>query len=120
MDCSPSFSNFLGLGETLPRFPPPGAATVEHYFVCVGSSLPKPYSKCAYDYKPKLMLIKMIDYNTFTINTNIILLFNNIFSNLFYTIIFINYCNFYKLYTQYWPYQSFVHGALHDVLVQLL
>ena len=33
----------------------------------------------------------MIDYNTFTINTNIILLFNNIFSNLFYTIIFINY-----------------------------
>ena len=36
----------------------------------------------------------MIDYNTFTINTNIILLFNNIFSNLFYTIIFINYCNF--------------------------
>ena len=33
----------------------------------------------------------MIDYNTFTINTNIILLFNNIFSNLFL------YYNFYKL-----------------------
>ena len=46
----------------------------------------------------------MIDYNTFTINTNIILLFNNIFSNLFYTIIFINYCNFYKLYTQSWGF----------------
>ena len=30
----------------------------------------------------------MIDYNTFTLNTNIILLFNNIPSNLFYTIIF--------------------------------
>ena len=59
------------------------------------------------------MSIKIIDYNTITINTNIILLFNNSFSNLFYTIIFINYCNFYKLYTQCWPYQIFVHGALH-------
>ena len=48
------------------------------------------------------MSIKMIDYNTFTINTNVILLFNNIFYNLFYTIIFINYCNFYKLYIQCW------------------
>ena len=48
MDCSPFFANFSGLGETFPRFPPPGAASVEHYFVCVGSSLPKPYSKCAY------------------------------------------------------------------------
>ena len=46
------------------------------------------------------MSIKMIDYNTFTINTNIILLFNKKFSNLFYTRIFINYYNFYKLYTQ--------------------
>ena len=113
VDCSPSFANFLGLGETFSRFPPPGAATVEHYFVCVGSNLPKPYSKCAYDYKPKLMSIKMIDYNTFKINTNIILLFNIIFSNLFYTIIFINYCSLYKLYIQCWPYQIFVHGALH-------
>ena len=57
----------------------------------------------------------MIDYNTFTINTNIILLFNNVYSKLFYTIIFINYCNCYKLYTQCWPYQIFVHGALHGV-----
>ena len=50
MDCSPSFANFSGLGETFPLFPPPGAATVKHYFVCVGSSLPKPYSNltCAY------------------------------------------------------------------------
>ena len=55
----------------------------------------------------------MIDYKTFTINTNIILLFNNVFSELFYTISFINYCNCYKLYTQCWPYQIFVHGALH-------
>ena len=55
----------------------------------------------------------MIDYKTFTINTNIILLFNNVFSKLFYTISFINYCNCYKLYTQCWPYQIFVHGALH-------
>ena len=112
VDCSPSFANFSGLGETFPRFPPPGAATVEHYFVCVGSSLPKPYSKCAYDYIPKLMSIKMIDYNTFTINTNIILLFNNIFSNLFYTLIFINYCNFYKnIYSvlalpDFWPLRT--------------
>ena len=56
----------------------------------------------------------MIDYNTFTINTNIIVLFINIFSNLFYTIIFLNYSNLYKLYTQCWPYQSFVHGTLHE------
>ena len=55
----------------------------------------------------------MIDYKNFTINTNIILLFNNVFSKLFYTISFINYCNCYKLYTQCWPYQIFVHGALH-------
>ena len=65
------------------------------------------------------MSIKMIDYNTFTINTNIILLFNNIFFNLLYTIIFINYCNFYKLYTQCWPYQIFVHGALHALSCDL-
>ena len=90
VDCSPSFANFSGLGD-VPRFPPPGAATVEHYFVCVGSSLPKPYSKCAYDYKPKLMSIKVIDYTTFTINTNIILLVNNIFFQL------VLYYNFYKL-----------------------
>ena len=68
-----------------------GAATVKNYFVCVGLSLLKPYSKCVYDYKPKLISIKMIDYKTFTINTNIILLFNNVFSKLFYTISFINY-----------------------------
>ena len=59
------------------------------------------------------MSIKMIDYKTFTINTNIILLFNNVFSKLFYTISFINYRNCYKLYTQCRPYQIFVHGALH-------
>ena len=57
----------------------------------------------------------MIDYKTFTINTNIILLINNVFSKLLYTISFINYCNCYKLYTQCWPYQIFVHGALHGV-----
>ena len=61
------------------------------------------------------MSIKIIDYKTFTINTNIILLFNNVFSKLFYTISFINYCNCYKLYTQCWPYQIFVHGALHEL-----
>ena len=61
------------------------------------------------------MSIKMIDYKTFTINTNIILLFNNVFSKLFYTISFINYCNCNKLYTQCWPYQIFVYGALHGV-----
>ena len=27
-------------------------------------------------------------------------------------------CNFYKLYTQCWPYQIFVHGALHEAEVQ--
>ena len=58
----------------------------------------------------------MIDYKTFTINTNIILLFNNVFSKLFYTISFINYCNCYKLYTPCWPYQIFVHGALHGLM----
>ena len=66
------------------------------------------------------MSIKMIDYNTFTINTNIILLFNKKFSNLFYTRIFINYYNFYKLYTQCWPYQIFVHGALHALNIRPL
>ena len=64
----------------------------------------------------------MIDYNTFTINTNIILLFNNIFSNLFYTIIFINYCNFYKLYTQCWPlgptrFLSMAHSMVQCTLL---
>ena len=38
---------------------------------------------------------------------------------MFYTIIFINYCNFYKLYTQCWPYQIFVYGALQVYNTQL-
>ena len=57
MDYSPSFANFSGLGETFSRFPPTGAATVEHYFVCVGSSLPKPYIKCAYAHATPLLII---------------------------------------------------------------
>ena len=61
----------------------------------------------------------MIDYKIFTINTNIILLFNNVFSKLFYTISFINYCNCYKLYTQCWPYQIFVHGALNAIIMPM-
>ena len=93
-DCSPSFANFSGLGETFPRFPPPGAATVEHYFVCVGSNLPKSYSNCAYDYKPKLMSIKMIDYNTSRLTPILSYYLIIFFSNLIYTIIFINYVIF--------------------------
>ena len=69
------------------------------------------------------MSIKMIDYNIIRPLrlTQILSYYLIMFvSKLFYTISFINYCNCYKLYTQCWPYQIFVHGAFHGVNLNYL